>query len=418
MNEADPTESIDYNLKIKNFMAMTETGDPEIATQYLSSVNWDETAAVNNFFNKIKNNTNQNNLNVDGPINIPNINNHANNNKNNNSSQNQNQNQNQGGFLSSIFNSITNLFNSCYTRREVDIEEENKIFKFLPNKINDYETFNKLIKKNIGILIFYSAEKVDFIKKFIGQVCRNTNLVNLLKNNFIIYPLLSSTDEACKIENMITDKNLIYPSFIFCFNKTNSNILNKNNVLNILESETITLDIFYSTLIDSLEKMSGNKGRGIRNSDNKYNILSDGEILEKQKNDMEVLEQLERQKEEKILQEKIKEKKILDEIEKRADEAKKKVLDEPDINDPNCTTICFRYPDGEQRKDRRFLKSNTIQNLYDYVASLGKEIYTEEDNNSFSLYQPFPPKKYDIMENTLEKEGLFPNAIIQIKEEE
>ena len=41
----------------------------------------------------------------------------------------------------------------------------------------------------------------------------------------------------------------------------------------------------------------------------------------------------------------------------------------------------------------------------------------KEENNRFSLYQPFPPKKYDNMENTLEKEGLFPNAIIQIREE-
>ena len=49
--------------------------------------------------------------------------------------------------------------------------------------------------------------------------------------------------------------------------------------------------------------------------------------------------------------------------------------------------------------------------------SLGREIYTEEENKCFSLYQPFPPKKYEEMENTLEKEGLFPNAIIQIREE-
>ena len=79
--------------------------------------------------------------------------------------------------------------------------------------------------------------------------------------------------------------------------------------------------------------------------------------------------------------------------------------------------ICFRYPDGEKVKNRRFLKSHTIQNLYDYVTSLGKEIYTEEENNSFSLYQPFPPKKYEEMGNTLEQEGLFPNAFVQIREE-
>ena len=102
----------------------------------------------------------------------------------------------------------------------------------------------------------------------------------------------------------------------------------------------------------------------------------------------------------------------------KVSEAKQKIVEEPSEEDPNATMICFRYPDGKKRKDRRFLKSHTIQNLYDYVTSLGSEIYSEEGNNIFSLYQPFPSKKYDMMENTLEKEGLFPNAVIQIREEE
>ena len=102
----------------------------------------------------------------------------------------------------------------------------------------------------------------------------------------------------------------------------------------------------------------------------------------------------------------------------KVSEAKQKIVEEPSEEDPNATMICFRYPDGKKRKDQRFLKSHTIQNLYDYVTSLGSEIYSEEGNNIFSLYQPFPSKKYDMMENTLEKEGLFPNAVIQIREEE
>ena len=92
-------------------------------------------------------------------------------------------------------------------------------------------------------------------------------------------------------------------------------------------------------------------------------------------------------------------------------------MEEPDKDNPDATTICFRYPDGERSKNRRFLKSNNIQNLYDFVTSLGEEIYTEKDNKTFSLYQPFPQKKYENMENTLEQEGLIPNAVIQIREE-
>ena len=112
-----------------------------------------------------------------------------------------------------------------------------------------------------------------------------------------------------------------------------------------------------------------------------------------------------------------KKKKRLKEIKDKAKEAQGKIVDEPEEGKPDVTTICFRYPDGEKTKNRRFLKSNKIQNLYDYIASLGEEIYSEEENSKFSLYQPFPPKKYEQMENTLEEEGLCPNAVVQIREE-
>ena len=133
--------------------------------------------------------------------------------------------------------------------------------------------------------------------------------------------------------------------------------------------------------------------------------------------EMEELERKAQMKEDQIKQEKKEEEQIEKEIEQRKKEALEKIVEEPDIDNPDVTTICFRYPDGERTKNRRFLKGHKIQNLYDYVASLGEEIYTEKENKNFSLYQPFPPKKYEVMENTLEQESLVPNAVIQIREE-
>ena len=176
----------------------------------------------------------------------------------------------------------------------------------------------------------------------------------------------------------------------------------------MLQSENIKLDDFLNAIYKSLEKIGMKK-----NYDKSYDNLTDGEILERQREEIENLENDELKQKE--IENKVNE--IQKEIETKANEIKKEIVDEPSKDDPNCTIICFRYPDGEKRIDRRFLKSHKIKNLYDYVTSLGKEIYTEEDNNSFSLYQAFPPKKYENMENTLEEEGLFPNAIIQIKEE-
>ena len=103
----DNSKSIDYNSKVLDFMAMTETGDPEIATKYLEATNWDETAAVNQFFSKIRVNNNFNNDNImRDELNINNsnnnnilnrnlINNH-NNNRNNNTDEDQ-------GFISKYF---------------------------------------------------------------------------------------------------------------------------------------------------------------------------------------------------------------------------------------------------------------------------------------------------------------------------
>ena len=92
---------------------------------------------------------------------------------------------------------------------------------------------------------------------------------------------------------------------------------------------------------------------------------------------------------------------------------------EPDDDNPDKCIIIFRLPDGEKNIQRKFLKSDKISVLYDYVRSLGKEIYSEEEYNNFSIIQSFPFKNFENkINNTLEQEGLFPNAVLQIKENE
>ena len=376
--------SCDYETKIKNFMLMTETGDEDVAMKYLSSVNWDETAAVNKFYSRINQNIKNNNIN---------------NNSNNNNE----------GFFSCLFSPIFSIFGSCLNNNKSEINiEDDKIFDLLPNKITDSTRFKQQINRLIGIIIFYDRKNIQFLNNFISHISRNTTIMNLLKQNFIILPLLSTTEKAEFIQKSITDSYLINPSFIFCYNFPDNNFLNKKSVIYMLQSENIQLDDFLNAVYKSLEKIGMKK-----NYDKSYDNLTDGEILERQREEIENLENDELKQKE--IENKVNE--IQKEIETKANEIKKEVVDEPSKDDPDSTIICFRYPDGEKRIDRRFLKSHKIQNLYDFVTSLGKEIYTEEDSNSFSLYQAFPPKKYENMENTLEEEGLFPNAIIQIKEE-
>ena len=420
------SNSIDYNTKVMDFLAMTETGDPEVATKYLQSSNWDVTLAVNQFFNKINVNINNNiprdeiNVNTNNILNRNLINNNTPNKSNNNNDVQQNE-----GFLSKyIFSPLKAILGVCLEKREVEKDEEERIFHLIPNKVQNLNRFYQSIRRKIGIIMIYTANDVQFLSTFFNQLSHNTSIINLLKQNFSVYPLLANTNEGYTIQNMISENQLIYPSFVFCFNNSNNqtgdymdNYLDREHIIEILEGENITLDSFNNTLIECKEKI-------ISQFENNFGHISDGEILEQQKSDMEALEKQVQKKEEELKKKKlleqqriIEEEKKLNEIENKAKEAKAKIVEEPSEDNPDVTTICFRYPDGEKRKDRRFLKSHTIQNLYDYVTSLGKEIYTEEDNNSFSLYQPFPPKKYEEMDNTLEKEGLFPNAVIQIREE-
>ena len=421
------SNKIDYNSKVMNFMAMTETGDPEVATKYLESAGWDETVAVNNFFSKIKvnNNFNDNNNIMQDDFQNNNILNR--NLINNNKTNNNNNNQENEGFISRyILSPLKALLGSCSEKREIELDEEERIFHLLPNKIHDSSRFCQLIKRKMGIIIFYTGNNVQFLNTFINQLSQSTYLINLIKKNFFIYPLLASTNEGYRMENVISDNQLLYPSFVFCYNGSNNQrggfndlIFSRNHVINILEGESINMETFNNVLMDSIEKMGFSS-----NVNNSYGPMTDGEVLEQQKSDMEALERQAQKREEELKKQKILEEERIKEeelkkkeMEKKANEAKKKIVEEPSEGDPNVTTICFRYPDGQQRKDRRFLKSHTIQNLYDFVTSLGREIYTEEENNNFSLYQPFPPKKYEEMNNTLEQEGLFPNVVIQIREE-
>ena len=154
-----------------------------------------------------------------------------------------------------------------------------------------------------------------------------------------------------------------------------------------------------------------------------YPYMSDGEVLKKQEEEMKNLERKEEEKVRKKRQEE--EMKKLEEEKRKREEIEEKnkienilkqLPQEPSDDDPNKCTIMFRFPDGEKTVQRKFLKSDKVSLLYTYVKSLGREIYTENNENSFSLVQPFPFKNYnELQDNTLEQEGLFPNAVLQIR---
>ena len=152
--------------------------------------------------------------------------------------------------------------------------------------------------------------------------------------------------------------------------------------------------------------------------------MSDSEIRNNQDMEMKKLEKMEEEKKKKEREEK--EKQFLEEKRKRDEEKIQKeesqlfnqiLPDEPDDNNPNKCVIKFRFPDGQKNVERKFLKTEKVSVLYDYIKSLGKDIYTEDTYKNFSIIQTFPFKDFkDKLNNTLEEEGLFPNSMLQIKE--
>ena len=229
-------EEIDYNSKILNFLAMTDTNDQITAAKYLEENEWDETKAVNKFFNSINNNSNDNYLINDNvePNNSANDTNRSNNeliNDNifgNNIRANSHNKKENILYKYCIKLPYKFLLNCCSDNREVSKSEEKKIFNFLPNLMDDFIEFCHSIKRKIGIIIYYDRNSINYLKIFIAQLSRSTNCINLMKRNFMIYPILDKTKDVNKIQDLINYDNnnneLILPTFIFCFNKhTNKN---------------------------------------------------------------------------------------------------------------------------------------------------------------------------------------------------
>ena len=154
--------------------------------------------------------------------------------------------------------------------------------------------------------------------------------------------------------------------------------------------------------------------------DSIYN-LSDGQVLAKREQEMRRLEKMqeEKEREEKEKEKKKEEEKLkIKKYEKEAEIAKMILVPEPDDNNPDTCHIKFRLPDGEKIVERKFLKTDKISVLYDYVKSIGREIFMEPDAIDFNIISiGFPPKNLENLKNsTLEKEGLYPNSILQIEE--
>ena len=323
-------------------------------------------------------------------------------------------------YIFSPFQKLLHLL--CGEKREVEIEEEDRLFSQLPSRTRNYSNFTSNIIKNyrIGIIIIYTRSDIPLLQSLITSINNDSLLHDIIQHNYTIYTVLGSCSEGRRIAFLFQDA-VFYPSFVFVMannNQRRSLSLQRTNIVQQLEGN-ITYESFRSTVMNVIDMQQKNI---------KFNTEikeSNAQIIEEQNLELKRLEQQAEIKQMKEIENKKKEDEMLqkeqqkqNEIIHKAEIAKKKIKDEPNENENGVTLIVFRFPDGIKRIQRRFYIKDTVQDLYDFIMSLGKEIYTESSSSRFSIIQTFPFKTYDDRKgNTLEMEQLFPNAVLQIKEE-
>eukprot|EP01022_Parablepharisma_sp_SALTPOND_P008563 TRINITY_DN136295_c0_g1_i1.p4 TRINITY_DN136295_c0_g1~~TRINITY_DN136295_c0_g1_i1.p4 ORF type:complete len:191 (+),score=16.42 TRINITY_DN136295_c0_g1_i1:1651-2223(+) len=118
--------------------------------------------------------------------------------------------------------------------------------------------------------------------------------------------------------------------------------------------------------------------------------------------------------------ERVEEERRIKEKEESLTKKRSTIPPEPEAGEEGVCEIAFRFPSGK-RVIRKFLKTIPIQVLqiqqkngqilYNYVDCLNEE---DAPEGKYELSQPMPKKAYKNMEATLESEGLYPKALIQI----
>ena len=341
----------------------------------------------------------------DNPNYRKNDNNNLINNSNYNEMNNKNPNQNEMNNPNKNFNKNNNdKYDNNNDNNNLFINKNEKLNNNIINNYNDkfdnnipFKNKNENLNKNIN------QNFNDNYNPFINK--NENNNYNKYNNND--NPFINKDENSNK--NINQNYNKKYENYDPSINKNENlkKIFNNNKKYeNYDPFENENIDKKHDIMADSI-----------------YG-LSDGQILAKREKEIKELErqQLEKEKKEeeekrKILEEEKRIKKLNNKYEYEAKIVKMFLSIEPKEDNPDACHIKFRHPDGEKIIERRFLKTDKIASLYDYVKSIGREIFTEEDAFDFELIGGFPPKSLeDKKSNTLEEEGMFPNFMLQIKE--
>ena len=436
-------DNINYAEKISNFNLMVNNHNEDIAYKYLSQAGWDETQAAKIFNEEIKKMEQTLSKYLHSKerkekMKPKHINNYP---------------EYKIDSINGILNRITSYFKEDNNKYFFRFSKIKNAVQILDNFIQKLKTTGKT-----GIIIIYSSNHLRIIGEHFKNIINEPLSKELFFNNTYIYPAIDTSLEG---DNFINELNCTkLPTFIICKYKNNESLAIIGKI-EINYDKPFNLSDFRDKILESeqaysnLQKKKNNKNEENKNFEIKENNkdkkneyipdyrdyefedeenidflnnfpennninMTDGQILAMQELKLKELEKIQEKKqieENKIIEEEENYKNIIDKEIEESKKIKEKIKPEPDDDNPDKCIIVFRYPDGEKSVQRKFLKQDKINVLYDFIKSLGREIFTENEHHHFSLLQTFPYKLFDERkESTLEEEGLFPNSVLQIKE--
>ena len=464
--------------KINNFKEIFGIKDDSVAEKYLIRANWDESAAIQLYFDENSEN------------------------KGNNNNNSQNKKKAPGKKQLKITEEL-NSIEEVFTKK--DQYSFNDFVKYLEEKFyvsQNFEEFLSRLKKGAGLVILLTVGSMPEVRNNMIRAANNALCLDILKGS-TIFPVMKDSKTGNEFIKQLNPKD--YPAYVFCkynnsqyitINNVAVSKFNMNNVINNLLDcfpETDVKQSIYKSINASIitfkKKEKSEQNDDFSGDENEVNTLinklqndiklsntlfmiKQNQIKNQNQNQDQDQNMAQVQKQNEIeddnpfspdkqlvmpnnLNQEGKEEKnrfrnlfnddddkttilmnnmnirepkpkndnpvspldIPTSIEINLKKPENIIPIEPDINDPNACTITFRYPYDEKQKQRRFNKNDKIEVLYNYVKSLGREIYSKPEYRSFELIYGFPPMNFESKKNcTLDEEGLFPASMINIVE--
>jgi len=275
-----------------------------------------------------------------------------------------------------------------------------------------YNTAMNTAKSSFKFLLVYLHSSIH---QNTDSFCRDTLCTELIADffneHFVCWAGNINMTEAFKISNMLSAST--YPFIcVICSNSIGgATILDR--IEGLISSEdlitrlTNILETHGHILVAAkLEHDEREADRRIRQEQDEAFLRS---LAEDQEKERKIQEEEDRQREEERKQQKQQELK-----EKKRKSISSRLPLEPDLGEKDITQIVIRLPDGS-RLQRRFLQSNNVQTIFDYINSSQPTLLDID----YDLVMNFPRKVFNqegSNDITLKEAGLCPQASLFVQE--